>query len=138
MCELLKHLFNLLIENGVFPDYVNIARVTPIYKGEDSSDVNNYRPISMLPCFSKVLERIIYNLLFKYLVKNNILYSKKCYFQNVHSTDNAVAQLVDQIIESFFKKNEYKLGVFFDLWHGRLPFDTVYHSILIKNWSYKV
>ena len=87
----------------------------------------------MLPCFSKVLERIIYNLLFKYLVENNILYSKKCYFQNVHSTDNAVAQLVDQIIESFFKKNEYKLGVFIDLWNGRPPFDTVYQSILIKN-----
>ena len=63
----------------------------------------------MLPCFSKVLEHIMYNLLFKYLVENNILYSKKCYFQNIHSTDNAIAQLVDQIIESLKKKTNINL-----------------------------
>ena len=54
MCEPLKHLFNLSIEKGVFPDDLKIARVTPIYKGEDSSDVSNYRPTSVLPCFSKI------------------------------------------------------------------------------------
>ena len=103
LCEPLKYLFNLSIEKGVFPDGLKIARVTPIYKGEGSSDVSNYRPISVLPCFSKILERIMYNRLYKYLIENNILYSKQFGFQNGHSTDHAVVQLVDQIIESIEK-----------------------------------
>ena len=76
LCEPLKYLFNLSIEKGVFPDDLKIARVTPIYKGEGSSDVSNYRPISVLPCFSKILEHIMYNRLYKYLIENNILFFK--------------------------------------------------------------
>ena len=53
LCEPLKYKFNLSSEKGVFPDDFKIAPVTPIYKGEDSSDVSNYRSISVLPCFLK-------------------------------------------------------------------------------------
>ena len=126
-------MFNLSIEKGVFPDDLKIARVTPIYEGEDSRDVSNYRPISVLPCFSKILECIMYNRLYKYLIENNILYSTQFGFQNGHSTDHAVVQLVDQIIESF-ENNIYTLGVFIELSkveHSIL--DTVDNSILLKN-----
>ena len=128
MCEPLKYLFNLSIEKGVLPNGLEIARVTPIYKGESSSDVSNYRPISVLPCFSKILEHIMYNRLYKYLIENNILYSKQFGFQNGHSTDHTVVQLVDQIIESF-ENSKYTLGVFIDL---SKAYDTVDHSILKK------
>ena len=94
------------IEKGVFPDDLKIARVTPIYKDGDSSEVRNYRPISLLPCFSKMLERIMYNRLYKYLIENNVLYSKNFGFQNGHSTDHPVVKLVVQIIESF-ENNKY-------------------------------
>ena len=90
LCEPLKYLFNISMKKGVFPDNLKIAWVTPIYKGKDSSDVSNYRPISVLPCFSKILECIMYNRLYKYLIESNILYSKKFQkipFQNGHSTD---------------------------------------------------
>ena len=59
-----KHVFNLSIDTGVFPDQLKIARVSPVYKAGDSSDLSNYRPVSVLPCFSKIPERIIYNQLF--------------------------------------------------------------------------
>ena len=123
LCEPLKYLFNLSIEKVIFPDDLKIARLTPINKGEDKSDVSDYRPVPVLPCFSKILERIMYNRLYKYLIKNNILYSKQFGFQNGHSADHAVVQLVDQIIESF-ENNKYTLGVFIDL---AKAFDTVDH-----------
>ena len=111
-------MFNLSIKKGVSPDNLKIARVTPIYKGEGSSDVSNYRPISVLPSFSKILEQITYtkylNTDNKYLIENDILYSKQFGFQNSRSTGHALVQLVDQIIESF-ENNKYTLGVFIDL-----------------------
>ena len=57
-------IFNLPIETGVFPDKLKITRVSSVYKAGDSSDLTNYRPISVLPCFSKILERIMHNRLF--------------------------------------------------------------------------
>ena len=58
----------------VSPDALKIAKVTPVYKAGDNSDISNYRPILVLACFSKILERLMYNRLYKYLKENNILY----------------------------------------------------------------
>ena len=76
LCEPLKYLFNLSIEKGIFPDDLKIAKVTPIYKADDKSDLSNYRPTSVLSCFSKILERIMYNRLYQYLTEKKILYPK--------------------------------------------------------------
>ena len=95
LCEPLKNLFNLLIVKGIFPDDLKIAKVTPIYKADNSSNISNYRPISVLPCFSKMLERIMYNRLQKYLKDQNILYNKQFGFRTGHSTEHTSAQLVD-------------------------------------------
>ena len=128
LCVPLKYLFNLSIGKGIFPDDLKIAKVTGIYKADNSSNVSNYRPISVLLCFSKMLGRIMYNRLQKYLKDQNILYDKQFGFPTGHSTDQAIAQLVDQIYEAF-EKNEYVLGVFIYLCKA---FDTVDHSILLR------
>ena len=65
LCGPLKYLFDLSLESWVFPDLMKIAIVSPVFKTVETADINNYRPISVLPCFSKILERVIYNLLHK-------------------------------------------------------------------------
>ena len=128
LCDPLKYMFNLSFEKGIFPDRLKIAKVTPVFKGDDSAHLSNYRPISVLPCFFKILDRLRYNRLYKHLSNSKILYPKQFGFQKGHPTDHALLQLVDQIYESF-ERNEYTIGVFIDLSKG---FDTVDHKILLK------
>ena len=112
--EPLQYIFSNSLAQGIFPEEMKIARITPIYKGGDKENVVNYRPISVLPCFSKILERIMYNRLYLYLTENNLLCNKQFGFKKGHSTGHAIAQLADQIHE-MFNKNIYTLGVFIDL-----------------------
>ena len=106
---------------------MKIAKVTPVFKGGDSADYSNYRSISVLPCFSTILERLMYNRLYKHLSNSKILYPKQFGFQKGHLTDHALLQLADQIYESF-ERNEYTIEVFIDL---SKAFDTVDHNILL-------
>ena len=72
----LLHVFNLSIVKEIFPDDLKIARVAPVFKGGHEKDLGNCRPISVLPCFSKILERIMYNkLIIKSIIKSIIHYS---------------------------------------------------------------
>ena len=84
LCKPLKYVFNLSIETRVFPDKLKITCVSPVYKAGDIGAVTNYRPISFLPCFSKILERIMYNCLLSYVSQEKILYSKQFSFQSGH------------------------------------------------------
>ena len=124
----LKYIFNLSISTGIFPDGLKIARITPIYKSEDATNMSNYRPISVLPCFSKILEKIMYNRLYNHLYENNILYNKQFGFQKRTSTDHAILELVDELRQSF-NENKFTVGVFIDL---SKAFDTIDHEILIN------
>ena len=105
--EPLRYIFSNSLAQGIFPEEIKIAQITPIYKGGEKENVVNYRPISVLPCFSKILER-----LFLYLTENNLLYNKQFGFQKGHSTDHAIVQLE---IREMFNKNIYTLSVFIDL-----------------------
>ncbi|XP_065650966.1 uncharacterized protein LOC136079171 [Hydra vulgaris] len=121
----LLHIFNLSLKHGVFPENLKCAKVTPIYKTGDPSDVSNYRPISILTCFSKILERVMYNRLFSFLTNNKILYDKQFGFKSGHSTDHVIIHLVHEIFKAF-DENKFTLGVFIDL---SKAFDTVDHNI---------
>ena len=77
----LLHIFNYSLQTGIFSDKLKIARVTPLFKGGENYESGNCRPISVLPCFSKILEKIMYNRLCKYLTNNSMLYKKQFGFQ---------------------------------------------------------
>ena len=95
--DLLKYLLEKSIETGVFPDTLKIARVTPLFKGGDPTNISNYGPISVLPCFFKILKHIMYNRLYKYLATEKLFYSKQFDFQSGLSTEHSIVKLVDQI-----------------------------------------
>ena len=124
----LAFIFNLSLSTGTVPQNLKVACVTPIFKSGDSHNIHNYRPISVLPCFSKILERIIVNRLTKFLSKNNILSPHQFGFRSGHSTDMALIHFTDCISSSLSKKL-YTAGIFMDL---SKAFDTIDHNILIS------
>ena len=85
--------------NSTLPEKIKIAQVTVVFKSGDTSLMTNYPPIPIpvLPCFSKMLERIMYNRDYKYLTEKNLLYRKQFGFQKGHSPEYTILQLVEQI-----------------------------------------
>ena len=78
---LICHIINLMLSQGQYIDDLKIARVTPIFKKGDPLLMDNYRPISLLPTFSKIFERVIFNRLSSFLTTNNILYDSQYGFR---------------------------------------------------------
>ena len=124
----LFHVLHLSIKEGVFPEILKTSKVNPIYKKGDPSLISNYRPISLIPIFSKIFERVIYNRIYNHMISNNLFYKKQFGFQKNCSTEHAIIELVEQITKSF-EKNRFMLGVFIDL---SKAFDTVNHEILLS------
>ena len=102
---------NLPISAVSWKGAISIIKMTPIYKAGGRSHVSNYRAMSDLPCFSKILEHLKCNLLFRYLKENNILYEKQFGFESGYSTNDALVKLVDKIFNSF-EKEQFTLGVY--------------------------
>ena len=91
--ESLSYIFSNSLVQEIFPEEMKIARITPIYKGGDKENVVNYKSMSALSCFSKILERIMYDRLYSYLTENNLRYNEQFDFQKGHSADHAIVQL---------------------------------------------
>lgn len=126
--EPLCNVINLSLSQGVFPDQLKKARVVPIFKSGDNMLFTNYRPVSVLPIFSKILERVIHNRFISFIDRHNILYKYQFGFRNQHSTNSALIVLIDKIIGAI-DKNEVVIGLFLDF---QKAFDTVNHEILLR------
>ena len=125
--EPLTHVLNLSLTQGFFPNSMKIAHVVPLYKSGDPAIISNYRPVSILPLFSKILERLMYNRLLNFIDSHNILYKYQFGFREGYSTNMALVILVDKILEAI-DSGEIVIGVFLDF---SKAFDTVNHTILL-------
>ena len=123
----LCHFFNLSLSQGQFITDFRKAKVIPVHKKGQKTNVNNYRLISLLPVLSKILEKIVHNRMYSFLSQSNFFYNLHFGFRKNHSTSHAAAVVVENITKSFEDK-EYTLGVFLDLFKA---FDTIDHSILL-------
>ena len=125
----LSSFFNKFMECGAFPQVLKVGKVTPVFKKGDSQVFDNYRPISMLPIFGKLLEKIIYSRLYNFLNScNSTIYDKQFGFRKNHSTSHAINYSVNKIL-SELEGGNHIIGIFIDL---SKAFDTLDHSKLIS------
>jgi hypothetical protein len=125
-------IINQSIKMSIFPAPLKIAKIIPIHKKDDMKLFDNYRPISILPSVSKVFERVIYNQIYNYFDINNLFHPSQYGFRSKHSTELALIELVQKIINSM-DNNELPLHIFLDL---SKAFDSLNHDILIHKLSY--
>ena len=124
----LSEIINLSLTKGILPDKIKIAKVKSLFKSGDNKIYKNFRPLSILFSFSKILEKVVYNRLIDYLTKFNILNKNQYGFRQKHSTAMAILDFVDKI-HSAIDNGEYSTGIFLDL---AKALDTVNHTILLN------
>ena len=124
---ILTRIFNKSFTDGKFPEIWKIANVLPLYKKGEKNSVKNYRPISLLPCISKLLEKNVYNRIYTYLKRKNFIYKFQSGFQENDSTINQLTYDLDKIYQ-YIDRGSDLIGVFLDF---SKAFDKVWHKGLL-------
>ena len=89
--------FNKSIDLGTFPSKLKMAKVLPIFKSDDNTDPNNYRPISLLSCFNRIFEKLVYKRMKSFIEEKHILCTSQYGFRHGHSTEHAIIDSVSRI-----------------------------------------
>ena len=124
----LEIVFNKSIECGTFPDTMKLAEVVPLHKSKSRLEPGNYRPISLLPTISKILEKILYKRTYRFLNENNQIYHSQYGFRVKHSCEHTIGDLVSHVLKNQ-QQNRYTAALFLDL---SKAFDTLNHDLLLK------
>ena len=132
ICTPLEFIFNKSLQDGIFPNAMKTAKIIPIYKSGDNTNVNNYRPISLLTIFSKILEKLAFSRLMKFITDNNILCEDQFGFRKNNSTNLALLEFTDSI-HHHLDNNRYVGTLFLDL---SKAFDSVDLDILLNKLKY--
>ena len=127
----LSMIFNKSLEEGIFPEQIKLADIVPLFKSQDRSECTNYRPISLLLTVSKLLEKVVYSRTYTYLERHEKLYVSQYGFREGHSCENAISELVSQIVKGQ-QEGMYTLSLFLDL---SKAFDSLEHRVLLKKFE---
>ena len=128
LTQILHILFNKSLDQGIFPRVLKMSKILPIHKGDSIFEISNYRPISLLPIFSKILEKLMYSRAIDFIKKYKILYPNQYGFQKGMSTEFAINSLLNNIIDCLENK-EVGFCILLDF---AKVFDTVNHEILLE------
>ena len=120
----LVFLLNLSLQSGKVPSDM---KVIPVFKKGDRLCVNNYRPISLLTCLSKIFEKIIYSRTMTFLQKDNVISESQFGFREKHNTTHAILNLINKVSLSI-EESCHTIGLFLDF---SKAFDTINHNILL-------
>ena len=128
----LSIIINQSLCTGIFPNWLKLAKVIPLYKKDDNKSFGNYRPISLLSSLSKVFEKIVFDQLYEYLISNGLLFESQYGFRKQHSTELTALELTDRIRREI-DENKIPFSVFLDL---SKAFDTLNHHTLLSKLAY--
>ena len=128
LCHIIADLINKCFETGIFPDSLKKAVVLPLFKKDDPEIMSNYRPISILPKLSKIIEKCIKSRLLHYFSRNNLLNQVQFGFLPEKSTQDAMIHLTEQIYSNLHNKLS-TLAIYIDF---SKCFDTLNRDILLK------
>ena len=128
IADCVTHLVNLFIKSGTVPSEWKQAKVVPLFKSGNKDDLDNYRPISILPILSKILEKAVFHQLHSYLSENSLLSPYQSAFRANHSTQLAITFFTDKT-RGHMDKGLLTGAVFIDL---KRAFDTVPHDGLLN------
>lgn len=124
----LAEIINRLFEAGYFPEILKLSVVIPVYKQGNKCNLTNYRPISLITCISKVIEKLIQKRFSNFLEKHRVLSDRQYGFRTGKSTNDAICELVEKVYGALDDSTP-SLAVFLDL---AKAFDTVDHTILLN------
>ena len=126
-CPYLSLYFNRCMAAGHFPDGLKVGKVTPIFKKGNTEDVGNFRPVSTLPIFGKIFEKVIYKRIYDFAISQKILDQNQFGFRKSHGASYAINYSV-KTVQDALKERKHVLGIFIDL---SKAFDTIDHSNLL-------
>ena len=123
----LLSIINSSLSSGQVPDRLKVAKIVPIFKKGDPTDPCNYRPISLLSIFDKILEKIVYSRILNFLDQKHFFYEHQFGFRKRHSTGEALMEAIDQCYKNIDLRN-FVVGIYVDF---EKAFDTVNHDMLL-------
>jgi hypothetical protein len=100
ICIPLAIIFNFSLQKGIFPSTWKIARVMPAFKKDDKSSPSNYRPISLLSCIGKVMERAVYKYTYHFIFEHSLLYAYQSGFIRRHSTVYQLLEMYHRVCQN--------------------------------------